>query len=38
MDEEVLTSGLPERRAGHIAVAAGKFILVWGGYNDEEVR
>lgn len=38
MDEEIATSEVPERRAGHIAVAVGKFILVWGGYNDEEVR
>jgi len=37
--ESVTNIGLivPGRRAGHTAVRAGNFILIWGGY-DEPVK
>ena len=28
---------MPPARSGHVAVCIGKFMVVWGGYNDEEV-
>ena len=28
---------MPPARSGHVAVCIGKFMIAWGGYNDEEV-
>ena len=26
---------MPPARSGHVAVCIGKFMIVWGGYNDK---
>ena len=35
--EAVYSPDQPEPTAGHIAVAVGKFVAVWGGYVDKPV-